>query len=70
MTTRATADIVKVSEGKRADITIENGALVLRPIVKPARKPSYTIDELLGGMTREDVPEEVDWGSKRGNEAW
>jgi antitoxin component of MazEF toxin-antitoxin module len=33
-------------------------------------KPSYTLDELLSGMTRDDVPEEVDWGLKRGNEAW
>jgi antitoxin MazE len=66
---KALADIIKVSDGKRADIKIENGALVLRPI-KPSRKPSYTLDELLSGMTRADVPEEVDWGSKRGNEAW
>jgi len=67
---KALADIIKVSDGKRADIKIENGALVLRPIVKPSRKPSYTLDELLGGMTKDDVPKEVDWGSKRGNEAW
>jgi antitoxin MazE len=64
------ADIIKVSDGKRAEIKIENGALVLRPIVKPARKPSYTLDELLSGMTRDNVPQEVDWGIKRGNEAW
>src|SRR5665213_408891 len=67
---KALADIIKVSDGKRAEIKIENGALVLRPIVKPARKPSYTLDELLSGMTRDDVPEQVDWGLKRGNEAW
>ena len=30
---KALADIIKVSDGKRADIKIENGALVLRPIV-------------------------------------
>src|ERR1019366_1088361 len=41
---KALADIIKVSDGKRAEIKIENGALVLRPIVKPARKPSYTLD--------------------------
>ena len=55
---KALADIIKVSDGKRAEIRIENG------------KPSYTLDELLSGMTRDDVPEEVDWGPKRGNEAW
>jgi antitoxin component of MazEF toxin-antitoxin module len=44
--------------------------LVLRPIVKPARKPRYTLDELLSGMTRDNVPLEIDWGPRRGNEAW
>jgi antitoxin component of MazEF toxin-antitoxin module len=67
---RALADTIKVSDGKRAEIKVENGALVLRPIVKPARNSSYTLDELLSGMTRDNIPQEVDWGPKRGNEAW
>jgi antitoxin MazE len=44
--------------------------LVLRPIVKPGRKPRYTLDELLRGMTKDNVPQEIDWGPARGNEAW
>ena len=44
---RALADTIKVSDGKRAEIKVENGALVLRPIVKPARNSSYTLDGLL-----------------------
>ena len=67
---KAVADALKVSSGKRAEIRIENGTLVLRPILKPARKPRYTLDELLSGMTRDNVPQEVDWGPQRGNEAW
>ena len=67
---KALADSLKVSDGRRAEIRLENGALVLRPIAKPARKPSYTLDQLLSGMTRDNVPEEVDWGPQRGNEAW
>ena len=55
---KALVDIIKVSDAKRAEIKIENG------------KPGYSLDELLSGMTRDDVPEEVDWGPKRGNEAW
>ena len=61
---------IKASEGKRAEIKVENGTLVLRPIVKPARKLRYTLDELLSGMTRDNVSQEVDWGPRRGNEAW
>ncbi len=67
---KALADAVKVSDGKRAEIKVENGTLVLRPIVKPARKSRYTLEELLSGMTRDNVPQEVDWGPRRGNEAW
>ena len=67
---KALADSLRVSDGRRAEIRLENGALVLRPIVKPARKPSYTLDQLLSGMTKDNVPEEVDWGPQRGNEAW
>jgi virulence-associated protein VagC len=39
---KAVADALKVSNGTRAEIRIENGTLVLRPILKPARKPRYT----------------------------
>ena len=67
---KALADAIKASDGKRAEMKVENGTLVLRPIVKPARKSRYTLDELLSGMTRENVPQEVDWGPRRGNEVW
>ena len=67
---KVVADALKVSNGRRAEITVENGTLVLRPLLKPTRKPRYTIEELLSGMTRENVPQEVDCGPPRGNEAW
>ena len=40
---KAVADALKVSNGRRAEIRVENGALVLRPLLKPTRKPPYTI---------------------------
>jgi antitoxin MazE len=67
---KAIADSLNVSDGRRAEIRVENGALVLRPLLKPTRKPRYTLDELLSDMTKENVPQEVDWGPPRGNEAW
>lgn len=60
----------KQPTGKRAEIKIENGTLVLHPIVKPARKSRNTLEELLSGMTRDNVPQEVEWGLRRGNEVW
>jgi len=44
--------------------------LKIENIVKSGGKPRYTLDELLRGMTRDNVPQEVDWGPRRGNEAW
>ena len=63
------ADSLKVGVGRHAEIAIENGALVLRPIRRPKRRPTYTLEDLLRGMTKENVPQ-VDWGEPRGNEAW
>ena len=67
---KTVAEALKVGVGRHAEIAIENGALVLRPIRRPKRKPTYTLEELLRGMTKENVPQEVDWGEPRGNEAW
>jgi antitoxin component of MazEF toxin-antitoxin module len=51
-------------------MTVESGKLILRPIVKSGGKPRYTLEELLRGMTRDNVPQEVDWRPQYGNEAW
>ena len=40
------------------------------PIKRPKRRPTYTLEESLRGMTKENVPQEVDWGEPRSNEAW
>ena len=44
---KALADAIKASDGKRPEIKVENGTLVLRPIVKPARKSRYMIRPVL-----------------------
>jgi antitoxin MazE len=67
---KAVADAIGANDGKRFELTIKNGALVLRPVLKPKRKPCYSLDELLAGMTRDNVPQKVAWGPPRGNEAW
>jgi antitoxin MazE len=67
---KSAADAIRATDGKRVELKVDNGALVLRPLAKPKRKPHYTLDELLAGMTRQNVPPEIDWGPPRGNEAW
>ena len=67
---KSVATAIRATDGKRVELTVRNGALVLQPVAKPKRKPRYSLDELLSGMTRDNVPEAVDWGPPRGNEAW
>ncbi|HEY4858007.1 MAG TPA: AbrB/MazE/SpoVT family DNA-binding domain-containing protein [Xanthobacteraceae bacterium] len=67
---KSVATAIRATDGKRVELTVRNGALVLQPLAKPRRKPRYSLDELLSGMTRDNVPEAVDWGPPRGNEAW
>jgi len=43
---------------------------MLLPLVNRNRKPRYSLDELLAGMTRDNVPQEVAWGPPRGGEVW
>jgi antitoxin MazE len=54
-----------VTEGVEVDLTIEDGKLVLTP--KETR--TYTLDELLAGMTVEHVHGEIPTGRPVGNEA-
>jgi antitoxin MazE len=67
---KSAADAIRACDGKKVELTVHDGALVLRPLAKPKRKPRYTLDELLAGMTRDNVPAEIEWGPPRGNEAW
>lgn len=48
------------------DVREEGG----RIIVEPVTTPSYHLDDLLAKMTPDTFPEEVDFGSPVGGEAW
>ena len=66
----ALAQEVGAREGKPAEITVENGALVLKPLARPKKRRRYTLEELLKGMTSENLHPETDWGPPRGKEVW
>jgi len=48
------------------EISIVKGKIVITPI--PA--PSWTLDELLAGITKDNLHDEIDTGTALGNEAW
>jgi len=66
---KAFAQEVGAAEGKRADLTVENGALVVR-VARPKKRRRYALENLVDGITEENRNPEADWGRPRGNEAW
>jgi antitoxin MazE len=52
-------------EGTTADLSIENGKLVIAPI---GEMPVYDLAELVSGMTSENLHGETDTGFAVGNE--
>ena len=62
---RAVADKARLEDGTLVDVSLIAGAVVVRPI---SRTP--TLDELLEGVTHENIHGEVDWGPPVGKEIW
>ena len=51
--------------GTNITFTVVENSLVIRP-----KRNKYTLDELLEGMTQDNVHSEIDMGSAVGNEVW
>lgn len=59
----------KLVLGGEVVLELQNGFLVVKPkISKEHTKPKYTIEELVKGMTPENMHELVDWGPDIGSE--
>ena len=54
-----------LEEGTNITFTVVENSLVIRP-----KRNKYTLDELLEGMTQDNVHSEIDLGSAVGNEIW
>lgn len=62
---RELASSYRLEEGSSVEIIEENGGLRLRPV---AKQP--ILEELLQGITKENLQEEVNVGTSRGKEVW
>jgi antitoxin MazE len=60
------ASQASVQAGSTVDITIEDGDLVIRPI----RRPKYSLQNLLRGINARNRHEEISTGEPVGREAW
>jgi antitoxin MazE len=60
------AEDAQLGEGREVELVqTEEGVLL-----KAKRKMRYKLDDLLAGVTPENVHPETDWGAPRGKEAW
>ena len=55
-----------VTGGSTVEVSMENGNI----IVKPIKESRYTLEELLEGITDENLHGEVNWGRPVGKEVW
>ena len=63
---KAVAEESQIAQGSLVELRLRKGELV----VKPLAKPSYTLDELLAGVTDDNLHAEVDTGMPTGREVW
>lgn len=62
---KAVAREVRLDEGDTVEVSVDNGAIVIRP-----GRPRYSLDELVRGITPKNRHDESDWGGRLGDEAW
>lgn len=55
----------QIAEGDTVDVAVENGVIVIRPA-----HVRYSLEELVGGITKANRHDEMDWGSPVGRETW
>lgn len=60
---------LKLSENSTVELKVEDGKLIVAP-KRQKRKWKYSLDELLAGVTEENVHPETDWGTPKGDEIW
>jgi antitoxin MazE len=60
------ADDVRLAEGKRVDLSLVGGKIVINP--RPARP--YRLDDLLKGITKANRHGEIPTGPVMGKEVW
>jgi len=63
---KALAIEANVASGSTVEMSLSNGELK----IKPVEDQEYTLDELLSGITAENIHDEVSTGIPQGKESW
>jgi antitoxin MazE len=62
---RAVAAEANVRDGDAVDVSVQDGAIVIRPAAR-----RYSIEDLVAGITPARRHGETTWGRRVGKEAW
>ncbi len=63
---KAFAEEIHIAAESAVELTIEGGKLVIAPV----EHQLFTLEELLKGVTQENLHHEFDWGVPVGTEEW
>jgi antitoxin MazE len=66
---KAFAEEIGAIEGKPAEMTAENGALIVK-VARRRKRRRYDLESLINAITEENRHPETEWGPPAGNEAW
>lgn len=55
----------QIGDGDMVEVVVEQGAIVIRPA-----RTRYSLDELVGGITKANRHGATDWGEPVGRESW
>jgi antitoxin MazE len=55
----------QIDEGDTVDVSVKNGAIVIRP-----SRPKYRLEQLVGRITVRNRHDEPDWAGPVGGEVW
>lgn len=61
-------DKAQISLGDEVQVSVRNGRIIVEPLTKVRGR--YQLNDLLAKISKKHRPEEVDWGSPAGKEAW
>ncbi len=62
---RSFAIETSIEDGTTVDISLNKHGLLVRP-----EKNELTLDDLLGGVTKDNLHSEIDFGLAKGKEVW
>ena len=63
---RAVLEATQLQLDEEVDIREEAGRIVIEPV----RDKTYKLDDLLKGITKDNIHGEIDFGLPEGNEVW